>query len=463
MKIASNKSSRKISGIEITNEIINGRGGLSLVMRYLDSLGILARIENQYGHFRKSSKGDPIGELVRQIMAYFINGDLRAISGFDSLRNDNGYAAILERSATELIGSAKVKRFFKKFNCTGFAGFRSILNDMFIWRLKTEKPGEIVLHIDTMVLDNDDAQKREGVEPTYKQVCGYQPLQINWGPYIIDVNFRSGEKHSNHGNDAKEAVNRIVKLIRERYDAKIPIIICADSGFLSDENLCFFEDELKVHYVVMGKLYQSIYSRIEELDISVCAKIDRGDKAWNCCDFKSKLDSWNKERRTILTSLLYNDDQYVLEGIRDTVIYTNLGNSEQLDNELKNCRHDSYLTTIGIVGLAHHNGQEELNHRSIKDFIGSEHLPFKRFGMNGAYYLLMVISHFLMEAFRMDVAFDKIPIRCYPARFRREIIDFAVKIIYTGRKYIMKATNEVWNRLNLSVLWQKCNCEPVWS
>jgi hypothetical protein len=66
-----------------------------------------------------------------------------------------------------------------------------------------------------MILDNNDAKKREGSAPTYKKVCGFQPLQINWGPYIIDVHFRSGEKHSNHGNDAKYAINRIASLIRE--------------------------------------------------------------------------------------------------------------------------------------------------------------------------------------------------------------------------------------------------------
>ncbi|MFP4243337.1 MAG: hypothetical protein ACLFTW_15325 [Chitinispirillaceae bacterium] len=32
------------------------------------------------------------------------------------------------------------------------------------------------------------------------------------GPYIIDMHFRSGENHSNHLNDAKKAVARIVKV-----------------------------------------------------------------------------------------------------------------------------------------------------------------------------------------------------------------------------------------------------------
>ena len=36
------------------------------------------------------------------------------------------------------------------------------------------------LHLDTMVLDNNDALQREGCNVTYKKVLGFQPLQINW-------------------------------------------------------------------------------------------------------------------------------------------------------------------------------------------------------------------------------------------------------------------------------------------
>lgn len=61
-------------------------------------------------------------------------------------------------------------------------------------------------------------------------MLGFQPLQINSGPYIVDMFFRRGEKHSNHGNDAKEAVARLVKLIRSRYDEMVPIILKADSA-----------------------------------------------------------------------------------------------------------------------------------------------------------------------------------------------------------------------------------------
>ena len=65
-------------------------------------------------------------------------------------------------------------------------------------------PTVIELGIDTMVMDNDDAKCRHGVKPTYKKKKGFQPLQMNWGRFIVDAVFRSGDKHSNHGDTVLE-------------------------------------------------------------------------------------------------------------------------------------------------------------------------------------------------------------------------------------------------------------------
>ncbi len=461
MKIALKTNERKINNIGITKDTLSERGGLSFINRYIDSLGLFEKIEKRFGHLRKSSKGKDISEIVRQIMAFCMDGSSHALSRFDELKKDPGYASVLERSMDELISTAMAKRFFAKFNGTIYMGFRSILNDMFVWRLKEEKPDHIVLHLDTMVLNNDDAKKREGVKPTYKDVCGFQPLQINWGPYIIDMHFRSGEKHSNHGNDAREAVARVVRLIRNQYSKNIPIILSADSGFLSEENLEYFEERLKISYIVTGKLYQSIYSTFEEQKNCASDTIAGEHASWVCYDFKSKLDSWKKNRRTILSSMVSNDDQYIMQGIRDSVMYTNLGNNELLDSEFIKLQHENLLSINGIVKLAHRNGEEELNHRSIKDFMGSEHLPFNRFGMNGAYYTIMVMSHFLMEAFRKDVLVGILPNRCYPTTLRRQIIDIAVKFVKSSRNIIMKATQAVSDRISIETIWLRCNCQPV--
>ncbi len=100
-----------------------------------------------------------------------------------------------------------------------------------------------------MVLDNDDAQKREGVETTYKKRKGFHPLHIIWGAVLTDIIFRKGSAHSNHGNDFVNSVDRIGKIIRERYSADIPLIIVADSGFFEQKTFAYFEEELKIYYI----------------------------------------------------------------------------------------------------------------------------------------------------------------------------------------------------------------------
>lgn len=457
MKIGSDIKENKINAVEITNDTLSNRGGLSFMLRYLDEIGVLPMVEDRFGHLRKSGKGETIGECARQFMAFCMDGTKHSMARFDELKKDPGYAAVLERNSDSLISTSAAKRFFRKFRGTTYLSYRSLLNELFIWRLKQEKPSVIELHLDTMVLDNNDAKVREGCNVTYKKVLGFQPLQINWGPYIVDMHFRSGEKHSNHGNDAKDAVARVVKLIRERYDEVVPIIICADSGFLSDENLSYFENELKVKYVVFGKLYSSVYETMRTAEVSEAARVEAKRASWVCYDFTSKLDRWKTPRRTILTTLVAEDEQYVLEGIRDTVMYTNLGNNDRMDCELYMRKQSDLLKTEAIVKLAHHNGEEELNHRSIKDLMGSEQLPFTNFGMNGAYYSLMVISHFLMESFRKDVASDILTNRCYATRLRREIIDIAVKIVRTGHRIILRTTRAVWELLDVNNIWERCN------
>lgn len=147
--------------------------------------------------------------------------------------------------------------------------------------------------------------------------------------------FRSGEKHSNHGNDAKEAVARLVKLIRTRFDKNVPIILNADSGFLSDENLLFFENELKIKYIVIGKLYKSVYESMQSSKINKTTRVTAKRASWVCYDFQSKLDRWETARRTILTTLIAENEQYVLDRIRDTAMYTNQGNNDLMDRELQ--------------------------------------------------------------------------------------------------------------------------------
>lgn len=456
----SNINQERINKIEITNDTISGRGGLVLFLRYLENTRFYSLLNRYLGHIKKSKKGLTLYQFIKQITAFFIDGTDMSITGFDRKRNDESYAAVLESTKEEMASSHQMKRFFRKFATVNNFVFRKILSRLFIWRLKLEKPEIILLQADTMVLDNDDARKREGCEPTYKKKKGFQPLHLTWGPYLIDVVFRSGSKHSNHGKDFIKAVERIVKIIRRHYK-DVPVILNTDSGFMSEKNFRYFEEELRIHYICTGKLYEDIKGYVTGVDTDNYSSYQKGKTVWNYIEFGNKLKSWQKMRRCIFTTMTTDDrGQIFLQFARpDNIIYTNLGTDKKLDKRLIEFGGEEYISASGIIALSHQRGKDELIHRSLKELATKEQLPFEKMYMNRAYYYFMVLSHFLFETYKRDVLKDVVSAVSYPNTIRRKFIDFAVKIISHSGQLIMKVTQAVFDNLKIKAVWELC-CSP---
>lgn len=454
----------KITKIEITNDKMSSRGGLAFFLRYVEQIGFYRLTDKILGHLRVSSKGLSLYQFMKQMLAYFIDGTYMSMESFNDKKNDSGYTALLENKAESMGSSHQMKRFFRKLmdNNIGNTIYRKILHKLFLWRLHIEKPAIIILGADTMVMDNNDAQKREGVEPTYKKKKGYQPLHISWGSYLIDIVFRSGSCHSNHGTDFIDSIEEIVKLIREDYNADVPIIVVCDSGFLDDKAFTYFEEILKIGYIIAGKMYNDIKDYIKEVPADEYTKF-KGNGIWNYIELGNKLKCWNKFRRTIFTTLESDEKgQIILDFARpDTILYTNLGQDAEFIEQLRKIGKDALLTADSIISLAHQRGKDELIHRSIKELATKEQLPFQHIGMNRSYYYLLALSHFLFESYKRDVTCDVFPINSYPNTFRRQLIDFAVKIVSHGGEIILKVTNEVKERLNIYKLWEQCHNQQV--
>lgn len=337
--------------------------------------------------------------------------------------------------------------------------YRRVLLELFIWRLKVEKPKIIELFGDSVVFDNNDAKERQGVKSTYKRIKGYHPLQISWGPYIVDAIFRPGSFHSNHEDEFRQAIKRVVKIIRKRYDEDVPVIILTDSGFFDDKNFTYFEEKLKIHYVCAGKFYEDVKQYLQRYPQD---NFSNYKESWDYLEFGNALKSWNKFRRCIYTSQISDEQgQISFEFSRpDTIIYTNIGSDSTLDKKLIEAGGSEYLTAEKIIELNHSRGRSELVHRSEKEFAGGENLPFQRFRMNMVYYFIMLFAHFLYETYKRDVTKDIFPVVSYPNTFRRKLIDFAGKIITTARKNILKITNPVYDSLNIAKLWEIITQHP---
>ena len=56
------KSNNFIDSVEITNDTLTSRGGLSLFVRYLRNIGLLSHLESEFGGIRKSRKRQAVAE-----------------------------------------------------------------------------------------------------------------------------------------------------------------------------------------------------------------------------------------------------------------------------------------------------------------------------------------------------------------------------------------------------------------
>jgi len=453
------KGKTRIRGIGITKDTLTSRGGLNLFVRYLENIGIMAVILRMFGGIRRSGKGASIEELFKQVLCNFVDGTSRHLVQYDKVQEDKGYALAIESKPEALVSSHSIKRFFKGFSVVRIWLFRKLLQRLFIWRLSITKPDLIELYIDTMVMDNDEAEVRYGVEPTYKKVEGFQPLQITWGRYVVDAVFRGGSKHSNHKDTVEKMIRHIVEKIRTKYREDIPIIIKMDSGFF-DQKVFKECEELGIGYVVSGKLYDDIKEYVKVMDGTEWKQYHNKEQKWDYVELMDKRGNWTKTRRAIYCRPWYENSQILFEFARpDTILYTNLGMGETIDKLLANVGRYDMVKSEKVIECAHGRGRDELVHRALVDF-GHEELPFKRFIPNMAYYYTMVLAFFLFESFKEDVCSALIPVTAYATTVRRKIIDIAAKIVKKSGKLILKVTLATWNSLKFNVLWEKSGSPP---
>ena len=443
----------RIAKVATTSDTLTSRAGLALFVRYLSQLQLAPLFEEAFGSLRTSRKGLPRWALFQQLFCFFLDGTSRHLRYFDHLKADPGYAATIETSNDQLASSHTMKRFLKAFAWTAGGSFRTILNQLCAWRLQLARPRVIEATIDTMVLDNDEAPKRDGVQPTYKQVKELQPLQMIWAGKIVDAVFRGGRKHSNAGHTVITMLRRMVPLMRQA-------IIRFDSGFF-DEAILQACNELQIGFIVTGKMYPTIKAYVGDQDPAQWAVYHNGHQEWEYLKFGWRCESWARHDRTLYTRAVTEPNgQRLLDFARpNNVILTNLGMNPAVLAPATSEERAHWTRPETLIASHHRRGADELPHRGLKDF-GCEALPFKRFPANAAFYYCMLIVFFLSETFKEDVLVEVLPITSDATTVRRVVIDIAAKVVWTGHQVIVNVTHSVMDTLHFAQLWARCQSPP---
>ncbi|MEA2096707.1 MAG: IS1380 family transposase [Candidatus Cloacimonadota bacterium] len=449
----------KISKIESTDEKLTSRGGLFFLNEYIENIGIISRLSHKFKYLKDSTKGLSVENYFTQLFSFIFDGTKFNLTYFDELKKDEAYGELLNLSTDDLSTSHQIKRMTGKFKniLRHINIFRNLLLDIFINNLISEQPEVIEIGIDTMVLNNDDSKQKEGCYPTYKGVKGFQPFQVYWNGMIIDAIFRDGKCHSNHGDDVKTTLKKIIKKIRKCYSKSVPIIIKMDSGFMSDENFTYFEKILKVHFVCVGKMYDSVKDYIGELPVNN-RKTYNGRHQWEYIEFGNKLKSWDKFRRAVYVQQVPTIiEQPVLDFARsDRMIYTNIGTDPEIDSGLRNLTNEDYFSAEYIIKLHHIRATDELVNRDLKEFMTKEKLPFRAFSSNQVFYYLMTIAFSVMRNFQRNISVDVLYSNSQPNSFRRLFIDIPGKIVSHSGYTILKIAKAYFEKLKLKIIYERC-------
>lgn len=455
------KSNFQINKVESTPDLLTSRSGLAPFCRYLESTGVVNRLEAQFSSLKGNSKGLSVKNYFKQMMAWLMDGTSRHISYFDELKKDEGYAATIETEVKELASSHAIGRMTEKFTKFHESGFRDILMDYFIERLKIEKPSVIEFSVDSMVMDNDDAFKRQGVKCTYKKVKGYHPMQIVWNGMIIDGIFRSGDKPTNEIDKSLSMIKRLIKHVRKEMGSDTAIVIRLDSGYYDMRIMEYLNNE-NIAFIVSGKMYQYVKDAANGAPESEWGEYQKGIQIWNYVEFGMKGKSWKTFYRAIYTQLLNREDgQFLLDFAKPSnVILTNIGVNKNVLKNMNTKDVKYWLSTKAIIKSHHSRGADELPHRALKE-LGFEELPFHRFTENMVVYQCMVLTLALFEGFKRDVLCDLFLPTSYANIVRRKFFDIAGKITKSGGAITLRLRKTVLKNLNFIEIWSRCQSPPI--
>jgi hypothetical protein len=227
----------------------------------------------------------------------------------------------------------------------------------------------VIINLNVMAMDNDEALQREDASPTYKIVKGVASLEMVWDPVIVDAVFRAGHHHRKHKDSTEKMVRWVVQLIRRRYWPTVPIVIRQAPGFF-DQKLLDLYEALGVAYLSGGKLHKSIKKFVAKYESEVRQTNIKGEPEWSYVEFGDRRKAWERFLHAVFCHTSYTDRLILLDlGGPYTMVYTNLDMGSPVDRVLLDAGAGHLFEARGKIGNYHGRGSDKVVRWAQKDFV----------------------------------------------------------------------------------------------
>ena len=81
--------------VQATKDILSSGYGLSLFVRFW-ATAVFSQAESVFKGLCKSRKGQSVEKIFKQLQCFFMDGSSRHLSCFDDVKQDGGYARVIE-------------------------------------------------------------------------------------------------------------------------------------------------------------------------------------------------------------------------------------------------------------------------------------------------------------------------------------------------------------------------------
>ena len=271
----------------------------------------------------------------------------------------------------------------------------------------------ITIDIDSSVINVEGHQ--EGA------VKGYNPKKHGNRCYNIQFAFCDELKAYITGF-ASEMIKEIVSSIKTD---NLDILFRMDSGYFDEDSIKTIES-LDCKYLIKGKVYPTLYSKVTDESVLFV----EGEDGKETTSFSGKLDSWEQDRRFVVSRVLKPEKER---------IQMSLSQGQEYDYFFFVT--NTALPSEKVVISYEKRGNAENYIKEAKYDMSVGHLILKSFWANEAVFQIMMLTYNLFLLCKMD-CLNNTEYRQQIKTFRLKYVFIAAKIIKTARTVIMKISEK---------------------
>lgn len=363
--------------IEYSDKKVTPFGGMSLMKRFVDSIGIREQLSNLDLPDKGSNRSYESNHIIESFWLSIWTGASRYIHA-DWLRYDTTLHDIF--GWDKMPSQSTYSRFFGKFSQQrNTAVFPSLQN----WFFSQLQVNDITLDIDSTVITRSGNQEgsAKGYNPLKRGRNSHHPLMafVSQTRMVANAWLRPGNTA-----DSSNCKAFLQETIEEVLVKKKIGLVRADSGFYTEEILSYIEQQ-KLNYIIATRMYPNVKSEVYGLDdwVSICNGIDVSQMY-----FEHK---GGKRRKYIV--------------VRKEIEKRPKAGGKLLFDDLPSYRYSCYVTNLdlpldAIWNVYNTRADCENRIKELKQDFGLENFCLKDFWATEASFRFIMVAYNIMSLFR---------------------------------------------------------------